>query len=556
MYLRKSLSAGLLATLAASAAACSEKGGHGVAAVSPPEATAAATSDPAPARATAEAKASAAPPVASATAVASASASAAPVAPIAEAPKPPPSGARIYSKGRFAWIHSAPGEHKGWIGYLGLGGSVALKGGSVEKARVAANGGGCEGWYAIEPVGFMCTDDSATIDPNDPVVVALAKDPPKTDSPFPYEYGESTGAPRYPHLPSPEEQKGKEWDLAAHMDAIAKAKSGGEVDKSLEGIDLSPSGVEAPTLTPVSPLVREARDRIALGSTVAWTRSFDFGGRTFLMGHDQAIIPKDRVKPYPKPMFHGVELGSGVDLPLAFFRKKPRPKYTREADGSFKPKGDETFALHSYVGLTGKKETIEVPAPTGKKGAVEKETYLETKEPGVWVLEKDAAVCEKTEPPTILTLVKGGKKSWVDVSVLGGTFVAYEGDKPVYATLISPGRGGIPFPGKDPISTASTPLGTFRVDGKFVTASMVSSSDSNLVHTEVQYIQNFHGAHALHGAYWHEMWGLPKSGGCVNLAPIDAKKMFEWSEPKLPEGWYGMRSTPEAGAATVVVVRR
>jgi lipoprotein-anchoring transpeptidase ErfK/SrfK len=127
---------------------------------------------------------------------------------------------------------------------------------------------------------------------------------------------------------------------------------------------------------------------------------------------------------------------------------------------------------------------------------------------------------------------------------------------PVFATLIAPGRGGVPYAGRDPLETASTPTGTFRVDGKFVTATMVSSTNDMIVHTEVQYVQNFHGPHALHGAYWHDAWGEQKSGGCVNLSPIDAKRVFEWSEPAMPEGWYGLRSVPGAGAATVVSIHK
>jgi hypothetical protein len=37
---------------------------------------------------------------------------------------------------------------------------------------------------------------------------------------------------------------------------------------------------------------------------------------------------------------------------------------------------------------------------------------------------------------------------------------------------------------------------------------------------------------------------------------LDAKRLFEWSEPKLPEGWHGQRSTRELGPATMVVVHR
>jgi hypothetical protein len=163
-------------------------------------------------------------------------------------------------------------------------------------------------------------------------------------------------------------------------------------------------------------------------------------------------------------------------------------------------------------------------------------------------------VVRAAEPPPQVRARTGGRRTWVDVSVLGGTLVAYEGDRPVFATLISPGRGGVPVRGRDALETASTPTGTFRVDGKFVTATMVSSTNDLLVHTEVQYVQNFHGPHALHGAYWHDAWGEKKSGGCVNLSPIDAKRLFEWGEPAIPTDWYGMRSVPEMGPATVVVV--
>jgi lipoprotein-anchoring transpeptidase ErfK/SrfK len=126
----------------------------------------------------------------------------------------------------------------------------------------------------------------------------------------------------------------------------------------------------------------------------------------------------------------------------------------------------------------------------------------------------------------------------------------------VYATLISPGRGGVPFPGIAPIETASTPTGQFTVTGKFLTATMASSTDANLVHAEVQYTQNFSGPHALHGAYWHDDWGERKSGGCVNLSPIDSRRLFAWTDPPLPAGWHGVRWSPGRGESTVVWIHR
>ncbi|HEY4119457.1 MAG TPA: L,D-transpeptidase, partial [Byssovorax sp.] len=69
-------------------------------------------------------------------------------------------------------------------------------------------------------------------------------------------------------------------------------------------------------------------------------------------------------------------------------------------------------------------------------------------------------------------------------------------------------------------------------------------------------VQNFHGPHALHAAYWHDGWGEPKSGGCVNLAPIDARWLFAWTEPGMPEGWYGLRAADQLAVSTWVVIHR
>ncbi|WP_420829511.1 L,D-transpeptidase [Nannocystis pusilla] len=49
----------------------------------------------------------------------------------------------------------------------------------------------------------------------------------------------------------------------------------------------------------------------------------------------------------------------------------------------------------------------------------------------------------------------------------------------------------------------------------------------------------FQGHNALHGAYWHDQFGKRRSHGCVNLAPLDARWLFEWVSPALPAGWTG-----------------
>ena len=159
--------------------------------------------------------------------------------------------------------------------------------------------------------------------------------------------------------------------------------------------------------------------------------------------------------------------------------------------------------------------------------------------------------------PLAISKRDSGRRSWLDISIMGGTLVAYEHDTPVYATLISPGRGGIPLRGVPPLDTASTPTGTFAVLGKFLTATMVSGSISSLIHAEVQYTQNFSGPYAVHGAYWHDRWGERKSGGCVNLSPIDARRIYAWTDPPTPVGWHGLRTIEmKKSEKTLVVLHR
>lgn len=480
----------------------------------------------------------------------------APVAPEPPASPPPPPeepGDRVYAKARFVWINPDPRPTQGWIGYLGLGGSVRVKGGDAEAAKVG--GGGCDQWIAVEPIGYVCLGRDATLDRNDPAYQALLVDAPNLASPWPYRYAESIGTPRYDAPPTPEQQRRSEWDLELHRERLARAaaaKSPAEVaaiDEWLVGVDPSLTDTPLPELFPFGPPVRTAQLSVARGSTVAYTRSFDHAGRAFLLTADHALVPKDRIRPYAESPFAGVELGADVQLPLAFFRAKPRPKLRRASGGDdrFEATGAE-WPRHGWVMLT------------GRDVVVGSDRYHETRDDGLWVRDTDASIIREAEsiPYTEIEREKakrdGNPMKWVDIGINAGTFVAYEESRPVFATLISPGRGGVPVPGIDPLKTASTPVGTFRVDGKFRTATMVSSSDSSIVHAEVQYVQNFHGPHALHGAYWHDAWGEKKSGGCVNLSPLDSMRMFDWTEPQVPPGWHGVRTVPEIGRATRVAV--
>lgn len=474
-------------------------------------------------------------------------------------PRPPlPDGQRVYPKTRFVWIRPQP-TPDGWVGYLWLGGSAKLK--SSEPAL----GPGCPGpennslWYAIEPFGYVCVDGKdATLDPRDPELLRTLPYAPRLDSPWPHQYGESRGLQKYKALPSHSEQRGREWDLPEHEAAVKQARENpekaAEIDEKLKGVDLL-----IPTQKPVDlgsypATLNEPRKRLLPLSTVAWSTQVNHEGQPFLLTADFMWAPKTRVVPYPKVTFKGLEVGKDVELDadgrlrVAFFRGENRPKYKQGPEGFVQQ--SESFERLSWVKLT------------DKTAEADDATYLETAEPGIWVKKQDAVVPEFREEtpwgapmgkPDTTGQAPKGRATWMEANVWKGWLVAYEGTRIVYVTLISPGRGGTPAPGIPAIDTAATPTGSFKITGKFATATMAAPQE--FIHSDVPWTQNFSGPHALHGAYWHDNWGERMSAGCVNLSPRDGRWFFHWTEPAIPEGWHGVRWRPSEEPATLFIVR-
>ncbi|NOK20836.1 L,D-transpeptidase family protein [Corallococcus carmarthensis] len=148
-----------------------------------------------------------------------------------------------------------------------------------------------------------------------------------------------------------------------------------------------------------------------------------------------------------------------------------------------------------------------------------------------WVARDDLHVAWSLASPSI---VEPGAR-WLDVDLEAQTLIAYEGDRPVYATLISSGK-----PGTD------TPEGLFRIWVKFAEADMTGrmGSASYRVAT-VPWTMFFEGDFALHTAYWHDRFGEPVSHGCINLAPKDARALYGWTTPEVPTGWSMAHATQD-----------
>lgn len=452
---------------------------------------------------------------------------------------------KVYVKSRFVWVWPEPASRKDWIGFLWTGAAVPL------KSTTPIPGPGCKAYYEIQPQGFVCADGTrATLDPEDPAYQAVLPYAPKVSSPNPHRYGESIGLVRYFQAPTPEHQRKRENDLTSHLRDVDAARAG-PVPKRLAAVDLSLPTAEGFVFPELPRTVFDDRRYLKPRSTVAFSTEARFGDRGFLLTADYTWVPKDRVKPYPEIEFRGLRLGVDAKLPLAFFRKKDRPMYARSEDGSFEATS-RVFPRLSHVELTGRKERWK------------DHRYLETREPGVWLREIDASVPNpRSKTPwgapldqedTTGRAPKGGRGTWIEISIEGGWLLAFEGTRAVYATLMSPGRGGAARPDTDPLDTSASPVGVYPISGKLITATMVAPGE--LVHSDVPFAQNIVGPYALHGAYWHDNWGNPQSGGCINLAPTDAKWMFDFTEPKVPEGWHAVRWLPWQGPATIVILHR
>jgi lipoprotein-anchoring transpeptidase ErfK/SrfK len=68
---------------------------------------------------------------------------------------------------------------------------------------------------------------------------------------------------------------------------------------------------------------------------------------------------------------------------------------------------------------------------------------------------------------------------------------------------------------------------------------------------DVPYVQYFHEGYALHATYWHDSFGSPRSHGCINLSPLDARWLFHWSEPPVPRQWHSALSLKDGSLVHV-----
>jgi hypothetical protein len=164
-----------------------------------------------------------------------------------------------------------------------------------------------------------------------------------------------------------------------------------------------------------------------------------------------------------------------------------------------------------------------------------------------WVSDHDVRAPTQAPPPPGL---RPGER-WIDVDIQNQVLTAYEGERPVFATLVSTGKGK----GK---SILATPVGVHHVWVKLRSSDMDNLEDEDASRyyaiQDVPWVMFFQKGYGLHGTFWHRSFGKVRSHGCVNLTPVDAQRLFHWTGPKLPAGWNAVLPT-EYDPGTLVRVR-
>lgn len=269
-------------------------------------------------------------------------------------------------------------------------------------------------------------------------------------------------------------------------------------------------------------------EQLEKGWGIAGVKEVSHGGKTFVLTRKGRYVPRAQVGGVAAYAFHGEpldgKLGVGWVLP-------DKANVVADAKGGAKVVGART-RLQLVTVLETKS--------TGK------DTWHRIGD-GQWMRGIDLRVPTASAPPS--EVPKGAR--WIDIELQQQTLVAYDGERPWFATVVSTGKVGTP-----------TPKGVFPIWVKLRSSTMSNADDAQTTTEdgtpysieEVPWVQYFSKGIALHGAFWHRKFGFPHSHGCVNLAPLDAMRLFDWTLPRLPRGWDAAFPTP-AEPATWVRVR-
>ena len=304
----------------------------------------------------------------------------------------------------------------------------------------------------------------------------------------------------------------------------------------------APGGDDVSAL-PEGALTPRTHAFVRTDGTWAYARPGDYFRDQFVeslgRGFGLAIVSREQV--------HGVELArtlSGLWVPANELRFASPSDFSGVAIDEARPLASVAWVVRENAALRDRPGGRVVGRGSrlmALRVAEERGEWLEL-EDGRFLARRDVARPRASSPPREVT----GEERWIDVDTRSQTLVAYAGARPLYATLVSTGLG-----------EHATRRGTFRIWVKLAEDDMDDLEREDVVENyaiqAVPWVQYFDGSIGLHAAFWHEAFGRPRSHGCVNLAPRDARWIFEHTAPALPLGWDAILPTDRSPGSVVRV---
>jgi lipoprotein-anchoring transpeptidase ErfK/SrfK len=401
----------------------------------------------------------------------------------------------------------------------------AIKGARLPvKGVVKASKGGCAArlWYALEPFGYLCGHE------------------------------------------------GKPSSEAATTESVLKVREGSRLPFQYV-MALVPEGEKIPMWATVEDLKNgtEPERQLERGDTVAIDKPLLWEGTKYWINVDGKVIPqKSFMMMGGGAEWHGIELSDATPLPFGWVTPDKGSVYVAPPEKNSKVKPDGILLRRTRVNIVDErmmgtkkwlKVTVAAPPPDATFGNIFVENAKKkpvaaappdggvaapedpvSKMAEIWISADAVNEVRKLDHPKTVPaeIVK-----WIDVDLGEQVLVTYENDKPTFATMVSSGRA------------IATPMGTYPVWAKVTAISMKNQpyEDKEYFVNKVPWSTFFQWHNAIHGAYWHDRFGVTKSHGCVNAAPLDARRIFEWVTPPLPPGWTGFRPLDLLQSPYVVV---
>lgn len=225
---------------------------------------------------------------------------------------------------------------------------------------------------------------------------------------------------------------------------------------------------------------------------------------------DKGFVPVTGVHALHPSDFRGVRLGGAVQLPISW-AIAPSEKERRVFDAP-KRRALLVRTVERYQQLV---------VRSVNNGYAD---IGDARHGSEWVAQASVATASVSARPTGVA----DNDVWIDIDLTQQTLVLFRGDTPLFATLVSTGKKRTP-----------TPTGEFRVFAKAAVTAMTSEAGEGSQYdvSAVPWAMRFAKGVYLHAAYWHDGFGRKRSHGCVNLSPADARWLYDFLPPKVPDGW-------------------